>query len=226
MTLQDKLDDFRIAFESGEPPYNISPDVVALMHRATKELQETGQANRTLKVGDRLPDFDLPDAEGRMVRSSELLKDGPLVISFYRGVWCPYCNMELDALQAALGDIREKGAHLVSISPQTPTNSRKSARQNNVEFPILSDGANTYARQLGLVFRLPEYLIEGAYKKLGAILPTFNGDDSWELPMPARFVADTDGTIAYAEVNPDYTQRPDPSELLDVLDTLNRRRAA
>lgn len=220
MALQDTLDAFKKDFESGKPPFNVSPEIVKLMHRATAELKATGQAERALSVGDTLPSFSLPTADGEQISSEELLATGPLVISFYRGAWCPYCNFELKALEEARPELERRGASLAAISPQTATNSRKSQNDNGLDFPILVDESNSFARELGLVFRLPDYLIDGAYKKLGANLDRFNGDESWELPMPARYVVDQAGVIRYAEVNPDYTQRPDPSEMFSVLDGL------
>ena len=157
--------------------------------------------------------------------SRELLAKGPLVLSFYRGVWCPYCNLELQALQAALPEITARGASLVAISPQTAPNSRKSQRDNKLGFPILSDAKSEVAECVRHPLRLPDYLIE-LYKSFKNDLPAFNDDPSWVLPMPARYVIGTDGIIAYSEVNPDYTQRPDPSELLPVLDRLKASKAA
>lgn len=216
MTLQATLDAFKADFVAGKPPYNAPPQVHAIMKRATDELIATGQAQRTLKVGDKAPVFTLNDPDGNPVSSAELLAKGPLVISFYRGVWCPYCNMELQALEAALPQYRELGANLVAISPQVKANSRKSVRQNHLTFPILSDEKSEVAEAFGLRFSLPDYLID-LYKGFGNDLPTFNEDPAWVLPMPARFVIGQDGVILYAEVNPDYTQRPDPSELLPAL---------
>lgn len=216
MTLQATLDAFKADFVAGKPPYNAPPQVHAIMKRATDELIATGQAQRTLKVGDKAPVFTLNDPDGHPVSSVELLAKGPLVISFYRGVWCPYCNMELQALEAALPQYRELGANLVAISPQVKANSRKSVRQNHLTFPILSDEKSEVAEAFGLRFSLPDYLID-LYKGFGNDLPTFNDDPAWVLPMPARFVIGQDGVILYAEVNPDYTQRPDPSELLPAL---------
>lgn len=216
MTLQATLDAFKADFVAGKPPYNAPPQVHAIMKRATDELIATGQAQRTLKVGDKAPVFTLNDPDGNPVSSAELLAKGPLVISFYRGVWCPYCNMEVQALEAALPQYRELGANLVAISPQVKANSRKSVRQNHLTFPILSDEKSQVAEAFGLRFSLPDYLID-LYKGFGNDLPTFNDDPAWVLPMPARFVIGQDGVILYAEVNPDYTQRPDPSELLPAL---------
>ncbi|MGO4303642.1 peroxiredoxin-like family protein [Cupriavidus sp. RAF12] len=216
MSLQDKLDAFKADFRAGKAPYFAPPEIHPIMQRATEALIASGQAARALAAGDRAPTFALTDASGQLVASEVLLTQGPLVISFYRGVWCPYCNIELQALQEVLGPIRELGANLVAISPQNAVNSRKAVRVNQLEFPILSDTRNSVAAAFGLRFALPPELID-LYKVLGNNLPAFNGDESWTLPMPARYVIGQDGTILYAEVNPDYTFRPDPTELLPVL---------
>lgn len=220
MSLQAKLDAFKADFQAGKPPYNVPPAVIGTMHRATAELIASGAADRALKAGDRAPAFTLNDPDGKPVASTDLLARGPLVVSFYRGVWCPYCNMELQALQAALPEFQAVGASLVAISPQMAANSRKSLRQNELAFPILSDPHNDVAAAFGLRFALPDYLVE-LYKSLKNDLPAFNGDPSWTLPMPGRFVIAPDGTIVYAEVNPDYTKRPEPEDMQPAL-----RRAA
>jgi len=216
MTLQAKLDAFKADFEAGKPPYSVPRSVIDTMHRATKELIASGAAQRALKVGDRAPLFTLKDTEGNQVSLSALLADGPLVVSFYRGVWCPYCNMELQALEAARPEFERLGAKLIAISPQTPVNSRKSVRENKLNFPILSDTNNDVANAFGLKFALQDYLIE-LYKSLKNDLPSFNGDPSWTLPMPGRFVIAPDRTIVYAEVNPDYTLRPEPETMIPAL---------
>jgi len=216
MTLQAKLDAFKADFEAGRPPYSVPRSVIDTMHRATDELIASGAAARALKAGDMAPLFVLKDPGGRSVSAAELLAQGPLVVSFYRGVWCPYCNMELEALQEALPALRELGANLVAISPQNAVNSRKSVRMNGLDFPILSDPGNETAAAFGLRFALPDYLIE-LYKTLKNDLPAFNGDASWTLPMPGRFVIGQDGVISYAEVNPDYTHRPEPADMLPAL---------
>ena len=173
MTLQSKLDAFKADFEAGKPPYNVPPLVIETMHRATAELIASGTAAKTLKAGDKAPAFVLNDPDGHPVSSADLLAKGPLVVSFYRGVWCPYCNMELQALQAALPAFEKLGAGLVAISPQTAVNSRKSVRQNALGFPILSDAHNDVAAAFGLRFALPDYLVE-LYKSLKNDLPSFN----------------------------------------------------
>ncbi len=221
MSLQDHLDAFKADFEGRKAP----PEVVAAMHRATAALTASGQADRALQAGARAPDFGLPDATGRMVRAADLLAEGPLVITFYRGVWCPYCNMELQAIEAAAAEIRSLGASIIAISPQVAVNSRKSQRENDLSFPILTDHGGNVANAFGLRFRLPDELI-AIYKSFGNDLAVTNGEPSWTLPMPARYVIGRDGVIAYAEINPDYTHRPDPSELLPILKRLNTSAAA
>jgi peroxiredoxin len=217
MSLQQKLDAFKADFRAGKPPYNAPPEIHPIMERATNELVESGQAQRALKAGDRAPVFTLRDQDENAVSSRQQLAKGPLIVSFYRGVWCPYCNLELQALQEALPKFVDLGASLVAISPQNPVNSRKSVRQNQVAFPILSDANNDVAAAFGLRFALPDYLVD-LYKKLKNDLPAFNGDSSWTLPMPARYVIGRDGQIVYAEVNPDYTHRPDPADMIPVLE--------
>ena len=225
MALQDRLDAFKADFESGRFPVKPTRQALDVMHRATDALIASAQAQRARKAGDVAPEFTLLDPDGKPVSSRELLARGPLVVSFYRGVWCPYCNLELQALQEALPEIARRGASLVAISPQTAPNSRKSQRDNKLGFPILSDRRSEVANAFGIRFALPDDLVE-LYKGFKNDLPAFNDDPSWVLPMPARYVIGTDGVIAYSEVNPDYTQRPDPSELLPVLDRLNASKAA
>lgn len=216
MSLQEKLDAFKADFEAGKPPYNVPRSVIETMHRATAELIASGQAEHSLRAGDKAPRFELYDQDRNLVRLSDMLAMGPLIVSFYRGVWCPYCNMELRALQEALPEFQSLGANLVAISPQNGVNSRKSARNNDLRFSILSDPGNEVAAAFGLRFRLPDYLID-LYKRLKNDLPAFNEDESWTLPMPARFVIGPDGVIRYAEVNPDYTKRPEPIDMMGFL---------
>lgn len=214
--LQTRLDAFKADFRAGKPPYNVPPSVIATMDRATAELIASGAAGKALKAGDVAPSFSLHAPDGTLISSRDLLADGPLIVSFYRGVWCPYCNMELQALQEALPAFRAAGASLVAISPQTRANSRKSVRQNELDFPILSDHGNEVAAQFGLRYALPDYLV-ALYASLKNDLPAFNGEPSWTLPMPGRFVIGQDEVIRYAEVNPDYTRRPEPLDMLSAV---------
>ncbi len=225
MKLQDQLDAFRADALAGKLGWKPTDDQLATMEQATAELIDSGQADRAHKAGDVAPEFKLEDAEGNTVSSQALLAEGPLVVSFYRGVWCPYCNLELKALEATRNEFEARGARLVAVSPQTRANSRKPQQQNGLGFPILTDPDGALAAAFGIRFKLPDYLV-ALYKTFGSDLPAFNNDPSWTLPMPARYVIAPDGVIAYAEINPDYTHRPDPSELLPVLDRLQAAKAA
>jgi peroxiredoxin len=217
MSLQDKLDAFRADFKAGKPPFNAPAEIHSVMERATAELIASGQAARAIKAGDRAPHFNLKDQDGNDVSSAALLVKGPLVVTFYRGVWCPYCNIELQAINEVLPQIQAYGANVVAISPQTPVNSRKSVRTNELGFPVLSDVNGQTGADFGLRFALPDYLVD-LYKNLKNDLPAFNNDPSWTLPMPARYVIGQDGIVLYSEVNPDYTHRPDPSDMFPVLE--------
>lgn len=211
MSLQARLDAFKAEYTASRPA-----EVRQTMERATAELIASGAAARALGIGDRAPAFALQAPDGTSIASADLLASGSLVVSFYRGVWCPYCNMELQALEAAREDFETAGARLVAISPQNRVNSRKSVRENGLGFPILSDPGNEVAGAFGLRFAMPDYLV-ALYKSLGNHLPNFNGDESWTLPMPGRFVIGGDGLIAYAEINPDYTRRPEPADMLPAI---------
>lgn len=219
MSLKEKLDAFRADVESGT---RIPSSVVEQLHRSTEELVASGQAERAKKAGDRAPTFSLEDTDGRTVNLADLLADGPVVLTFYRGVWCPYCNMELQALEEARSGIEARGAKLVAISMQTAPNSRKSIRENNLGFPILIDPHGTVADAYGLRFALPGYLIDTYKTVFKNDLAVINDDPAWTLPMPARYVIEQNGMIVHGEVNPDYTRRPEPAELLPVLDLLNQ----
>jgi peroxiredoxin len=221
LPLQGKLDAVKAEFET-----NMAPKaVVEVLHRATDELIAAGAPGKALKAGAIAPEFTLPDPDGNPVSSKDLLAKGPLVVTFYRGVWCPYCNFDLQALEAARAEIEARGASLVAISQQTAPNSRKSQRQNALGFPILSDKGGDIGAQFGVRWTAPDDLRE-VHKALGADLTQFNGEDSWTLPMPARYVIAQDGVIAYAEVNADYTRRPEPSDMFPVLERLRQGRAA
>lgn len=220
MSLQKRLDAYKAVFESGLPPYNVHRSVVDTLNRATDELIGSDMAGRAKKVNDVAPCFVLKDPDHWPIGSRKLIADGPLVLTFYRGVWSPYCNLELQALQAALPDIVARGASLMAISPQNGVNSRRTIRENRLRFPILGDPRGELSAAYGLRVPLPDYLVELYLTTFGTDLSSFNDDPSWTLPMPARFIIDKDGIIAYAEVSPDCTKRPDPAELLPVLDRL------
>ena len=194
----------------------VPADTLVTMVQATADLEQQRLSEQALKVGDRSPDFELPDATGNTVKLSNLLKDGPVVVSFYRGGWCPYCNLELRALQQALPEFEKYNAKLVAISPETPDNSLSTQEKNELSFPVLSDVDNVVAKQLGLVFELAEAL-RPIYKQFGIDVASHNGNEKYELPMPATYVVDTTGIIRYAFIEEDYIKRAEPTDILATL---------
>lgn len=216
MPLQERLRAVKKVFSARAP----APTVKAVL-RSIEELLESGQGARALRAGDIAPMFNLMDTEGRKFSSELALRMGPLVVAFYRGIWCPYCNAELKALQEAHAALRERGAHMVALSPQTMQNSRKSQRKAGMTFPVLMDPGGVVAAAYGLRWTTPEYLRD-IHRKANADLTLVNGENSWALPMPARYVIAQDGIIQYAEINPDFTKRPEPSEMFPYLDLLKR----
>src|SRR4051812_15985846 len=194
----------------------VRPENQAINERATEELKASGLADRILPMGAKAPDFTLPDQNGRPVALSELLARGQVVIDFYRGRWCPFCVTELETYRDLLGEIEEAGATLIAISPQMVRHSAFTADQHKLRFPVLSDEGNKVARQFGLVHRVPEYQ-EQLFRSVFINLPKSNGDESWELPLPATYVIDRDGTVIYAEAFADYTQRPEVEDAAEKL---------
>ncbi len=172
-------------------------------------------------VGTSAPGFALPDIRGASRALADLLAAGPVVLVFYRGAWCPYCNLQLHAFQAALGEIEATGATLVAVSPQRPDNSLSFAEKEGLGFIVLSDRLNTVARTYGLVFRQPD-TSTSTQKDLGVDIAEVNGDDSYELPAAATFVIDTDAVIRFRSVSADYRWRVGPEEVLTALRTLTR----
>ena len=211
MTLAIDLQSQRESFLS-----TIPQSTQTLMQEATTALEQSKILEKILTVGDAIPDFSLPNATGEIVNLHELLAQGPVVIAFYRGGWCPYCNLELRALQQALASIQSTGATLVAISPETPDNSLTTQEKNDLEFQVLSDRDNQVAREFGLVFRLPASLLP-IYKEFGIDLIAYNGNNHFELPIPATYVVRQDGTVKYAFANVDYTKRAEPSEIVNAL---------
>ncbi|HZP17065.1 MAG TPA: peroxiredoxin-like family protein [Terriglobales bacterium] len=196
----------------------VPPDIQTIHARVVTELQQSGIAERALQPGSRAPEFELPDHNGKTARASELVARGPLVVCFFRGRWCPFCVGQMEAMNAAYTDIQRLGASLVGISPQTVHQSYLMADQHRLRFPLLSDNANAVARQFGLVYPVPEYQRE-IYGRAFVNLPFVNGCSGWELPIPAVFILGRGphSAVVYASANPDYTDRPEPAEILEAL---------
>ena len=196
-----------------------TPETARIVTASFEKLaaSQVGVSART--VGDAAPVFTLPNAIGRPVSLSNLLGRGPVVLSFYRGGWCPFCSLELQALQAILPEIQSLGATLVGISPETPDNSLSTKQKQQLTFEILSDQGNQVARDYGLLFSVYEEM-RPLYLEWGFDLPAVNGDDSWEIPVPATYVIDSGGVIRAGHVDKDYTRRMEPAEILAALSTL------
>jgi len=195
------------------------PAEIQVLHaRAVEELKQSCITKRALQSGVKAPSFELTDHNGKLVRSSELLASGPLVICFFRGRWCPFCVGQMEAMNAIYLQIRESGASLVAISPQTVHQSYLMADQHKLRFPLLNDAGNKVAHEFGLAYRVPDYQQE-IYRRVFVNLPFVNGDDSWELPIPATYILARDGTVPYASANPDYTERPEPEDILSLVST-------
>jgi peroxiredoxin len=204
----------------------IPPEKLKIMDRATNELVRSGLRLAAVKEGDRVDDFILMDAHGRPVQLQQLLETGPVVVAFYRGGWCPYCNIALRGLQRALPEIKALGASLIAISPQLPDNSLSTEEKNSLTFPVLSDVGNVIARRFGIAFRLPDELLK-TYEDFNHGLEKKNGKEgALELPMPATFVLDKDGATLLAFVEEDYTKRLDPQVILATLRKLSEVSAA
>lgn len=194
-------------------------DVLEDMAQATADLKGSGMEDRTLKAGDRFPDFELPNQQGQVRRFSDYLQESPVVLNVYRGGWCPYCNLEMKALHDTLPQIEKQGARLVGLTPETPDKAMQTAERHRMRIDILSDAGNRVSERLGLVFELPEVL-RPIYQNLGIDLPEYNGDDNFKLPVPATYIIRQDGTVVHAFVNADYTQRLEPAEIVAQLQAL------
>ena len=188
----------------------------AVHEQVIADLRDQGFEDRALGLGAKAPSFELKDHSGKTVSSAEILSTCRLVICFFRGRWCPFCVAQLEAMNLVLAQIRDAGAELVAISPQTMQQSFFMADQHQLRFPLLSDAANQVARQFGLVYRVPDSQ-QSIYRRAMTNLPFTNGDESWELPIPAVYLVDRGGTILFAAVNPEYKERPEPEEVLEQL---------
>jgi peroxiredoxin len=210
-TLKEQLAERKTVADAYAPA-----ETQALHARVIEEIRDSRILDRVLSVGSPAPIFELEDQNGRTVYSSELLQTGRLIIIFFRGRWCPFCVAQLQAMNLVLPQIKHCDASLVAISPQTTNQSSFMADQHKLMFPLLSDSGNKVARSFGLAYRVAEGQ-QAVYRRAFVNLPFVNGDDSWELPIPASFVIERDGSILYASADPDYTQRPEPSQLLQAI---------
>lgn len=202
----------------------LGASVTEPLTNAARDLLEDNKAMLSRQEGETVDDFALPDASGRTVTLSNQLLRGPVVLTFYRGGWCGYCSAYLSALDQAAADFRNAGVEILAISPQTLQSSAATAEKLAVGFPVLSDFDNAVARSFGLVYVLPE-AFRDAYKTIGIDLPATNGTDTFELPVPATYIIAPSRRIVFAAVDPDYTHRPDPADLLRRVQALQETRS-
>ena len=223
-TLQDKLDSITQRTRA-----LVQPDRLAFSEQTTADLFHSGIENRVLPVGALAPSFSLPDARtGRLVHSADLLALGPLVLSFFRGRWCPYCITELEAWRDVYPELRKRGALLAAVSPQTPRHNSFTAdqlsRPDPIPFPILSDQHAELAGRFGIAYTVSE-AARRYFRSILVNIPVANSGhgydtappESWQLPLPATFVIAQDGRIAYAEAYADFRVRPEPATVLATL---------
>jgi peroxiredoxin len=218
MRLQDKLDAAR------ERCYDTTPrHITRVREKAIDDLVSSGVAEKAVRAGDQAPGFRLRDADGNAVSSWDLLNRGPVIIIFCRGRWCPYCNVDLPAIEAVARELRSTGASIVAVSSQSAHESRATGRMHGLSFPSLVDHGGKVARAFGLRWKLSREL-RTAELESGLDLASVNGDSSWTLPMPARYVISMDGIVEYADISADYTRRGDPTELFPVLSQIGAQR--
>jgi peroxiredoxin len=206
--LQDQLDEITTQTRT-----LVQPDRLAVGERAIEELFRSGIEDRLLPIGAAAPGFSLPDFSGNIVRSSDLLALGPLVINFFRGRWCPYCVTELEAWRDLYPALRERGALVIGISPQNQRQSDFTAAQHAIPFPLLIDAGCAVAERYGIAWTIPDYL-RRYYRGILLNIPYVNGDETWKLPLPATFVLSQEGKILYSEAHADFRVRPEPEEVL------------
>lgn len=214
-SLQAQLDAKKAAFEQNAPP-----EMIETFNEGVREVTESGVLESALKVGDKAPDFVLPNAEGENIRLMDLLADGPVILTWYRGGWCPYCNIQLNEYNKRLDDFKKYDGQVVAVSPEIPDSSLSTKEKSLLQFQVLSDVGNKVAREYGIVYTLPKRVSD--VLKVHIDLPAYNNDNSDELPLAVTYVIDTDGTIRYAFVDGDYKKRAEPDDIIAALKEIKR----
>lgn len=212
-TLKNQLDDLAAGFAQKAP--QPMRDAFA---QGIEQVRGTGIEEKALNVGDRAVDAELTAPDGQQVRLSSLWADKPLVITFYRGGWCPYCNLQLRALEESLAELGEAGAGLVAITPELPEQVQETTSKNDLTLTVLTDQGNKLAYRMGIAFKLPPAILPIYKERID--LEKFNGDDSYTLPLAATYVIDTKGVIRYAFIDADYKKRAEPAEVVKAVKAL------
>lgn len=194
----------------------VPQEVLEAFGKSIEDLKTKNIEEKSIKIGEKIPNFYLKNAKNEVVNSSDILKNGKMIIAFYRGSWCPYCNLELKALQEKISEFKEKNATLVAISPQSPDNSLTVIEKHHLTFEVLTDKDNVFAKQLGIVFELQDFVLP-YYHALGIDLSSFNENTNNSLPIPAVFVVNESSKIIYKFADANYMNRIDIDELLKTL---------
>ena len=198
---------------------SLDADVQKLLLSENAKIFSSFLEDKAIRVGSKAPDVYFRDKNLKTILLKDILKEHHVVLNFFRGAWCPYCNLELTALQNINDKIEEKGARLISASPELYKFVEKTIEKNNITTPVFTDLGNAAANEFGLVFKLPQKYRE-IYSILNIYLNELNGDNSWTLPMPATFIISKDNIITASYINADYTQRMEPDDILAQLDLL------
>lgn len=214
MKLQEKIDNFK-----SERLPQIPDEIKDVMKSSTEELIASGIEKNIPKIGEKVADFCLKNFDGKSVTLSEEVKNGNVILTFYRGGWCPYCNLQLNYLQSRIDDFLKYNGNLIAVSPELPDLALLTAEKHDIKFKILSDIGNKVGKKYGIVFKLPDKLAD-LYVKLGIDLKKYNGNENNEIPVPATFVIDKNMTVKYSFGKADYTLRAEPDDIIEVLKKL------
>jgi len=203
-------------FSYSAPSYAAKESTRAVMDEATKKLKNSAIINKARKKGQTYIDFELKDAHGKSIKVSNELKKGPVILTFYRGGWCPYCNEQLNGYQQKLSMFEKLGAQLIAVSPDKPESEQDTISKNEIKFKILSDPLNAIAKKYGLVFKVEKDLRD-VYLGFGIDLEKSQGNNKWELPIPATYVIQKNGKISYSFLDVNYKNRASVEDITNAL---------
>ena len=210
-TLKKQIENFNIELSKQLPA-----EIFEAFGKSVEDLKTKNIEENSIKVGAIFPSFSLPNAKNQEISSSEILKSGKMIVAFYRGDWCPYCNLELAALQKALPEIKKKNVTLVAISPQSPDNSLTTVEKHNLEFEVVTDDNNVLASKIDISFKLQDFIVP-VYESIGIDVPKHNGNNENTLPVPAVYVIDQNGVVLSKFIDTNYVNRVDIEQLISQL---------
>jgi peroxiredoxin len=208
-----------------EKTRSVKPEFMKAIDDVIADARKFEQGGNAIAVGEEVPDFTLPNAKGEGVLLSQLLGSGPVIITFYRGSWCPYCNLQLRAMQSRLDEIHALGAELVAISPEIPDESLTKTEIDGMSFPVLSDQDAKVAEKFGVAWEVPDVILEHMRKDRNLDLADINNGNGSTLPIPATFIIDRDGVVQWRFVEVDYRVRAEPDDIIEVLSRLDLKEA-